>query len=693
MSNNNDKKRYDDLVSAIERHDYLYYVKNQPEIGDQQYDKLYRELLDLEAAHPDWVGPSSPSNRVGGRISDQFETYRHARPMMSLANTYNLDEVREFERRVREGLEVDSVEYTVEPKVDGIAVTLHYENGIMVLGATRGDGTEGDNITVNLKTVRGYPLEVRKGPGVGQSFEVRGEVYMNRADFDKLNEKRQEEGQQVFANPRNATAGSMKLLDSSKVAERNIRIWVYELITDADWAPPTHADRMRALEEMQFPVVQPWEFVTDVEGIQRFWDKLERERDEIPYDMDGIVIKVNDLAAHDQLGATAKTPRWAIAYKFKARQAETLLYQITHQVGRTGAITPVGELEPVFLAGSTIRRATLHNEEEIERLKLGPQRRVIIEKAGDVIPKVISLAEGEEPGEYSPPAHCPECGEELVKPEDEVVRRCVNVACPAMRKGRLTHFISRGAMDIEGLGPRTIDLLMNPPEEAGTLFEGKELVSRPSDLYTLQFEQVVQLPGFKEKSAQKLIDNIKKSKERPLARVLFALGIRHVGAGVARVLARQFGTLDRLMDAASNPDTLVNIDEVGPVIAASLHDFFSRKANLKEIEALREAGVNFGSEDDIVDETKQVLKGKTFVLTGTLESMTRQEAGEKLRTLGASVTSSVSKKTDYVIAGPGAGSKLEKAQKLGVKVLDEDEFRVLLEQSNSDDGIQESLFE
>ncbi|MBD3167786.1 NAD-dependent DNA ligase LigA [bacterium] len=680
------RERYEELIRDLEKHDYKYYVLAQPEISDEHYDELYRELLDIEKQHPNWVTSSSPSKRVGGRPAEGFVTVRHTRPMMSLANTYSFAEVQEFEERVRRELGLEKVHYTCEPKLDGVAVTLHYKQGRFHLGVTRGDGRQGDDITANLRTVRGIPLEVRDGPGVQQDFEVRGEVVMNRKDFVELSEKREEQGQTPFANPRNATAGSLKLLNPQEVRKRKLRLWVYELLIEGDWVGDRQDERLVALEKMHFPVVQPWTVAETVHEIDAFWSGLAAERSEFPHDMDGVVVKVADRRMREELGTTAKTPRWAMAYKFRAQKATTLLREITHQVGRTGAVTPVAELEPVQLAGSTIKRATLHNEEEIQRLGIGPNIQVVLEKAGDVIPKVTGRAPGEPKGVYEPPHSCPECGEPLLKPEGEVIRRCINVACPAMLRGRLKHFVSRGAMDIDGVGAMTVDLLVD-----------HKLVEDPGDLYFITYEQAANLPGFAEVSARKLVQGIEASKDAGLERLIFALGVRYVGSGVARVLARKFGHLDELADAIIKPkllqtlvaddlssteqgraamEELTKIDEIGPRIAESLVEFFSRPRNLTVIEKLRKAGVNFGKRHGDAGEKgpSAPLAGTRIVLTGSLDSMSRQEATERLEALGANVTSSVSSRTDYVVAGEAAGAKLTKAQKLDVKILREPAF-------------------
>ncbi len=652
----NDKDRYEELKAEIRRHDRLYASAN-PEISDQQYDELVKELERIEERHPDWVRTDSPTQTLWGTaLSSDFEEVAHLRPMLSLANTYSEAEVRQFhERMLGEVGEPERIAYTCEPKVDGVAVSLLYEEGRFKRGATRGDGRTGEEITANLLTLDEIPRLLREGPWRSGRVEVRGEVYMRTADFQRLNEQRVEEGLAPFANPRNSTAGSLKLLDAREVARRPLRIWAYDLIAEGDWKRGEHAENLRAIGEMGLPVVD-FALVEELGEIFKYYEGMEQRRGDLPYEVDGVVVKLNDLALREELGATAKSPRWAIAWKFKAQRAITTLHRITHQVGRTGAVTPVAELEPVELAGSTIRRATLHNADEIQRLGLGEEMRVVLEKAGDVIPKVISRAEGEPAGQYTAPTHCPACGQELMHPEDEVIARCVNISCPAMVKGRLMHYASRGAMDIEGLGEKTVELLL-----------AEELVRDPGDLYGLTQEEVEKLEGFAQLSAKNLIEAISASKEQTLDRLLFALGIRMVGAGVARVLARRFGHLHALAEASREPEKLEAIDEVGPKIAASIHEFFALERNRAFLEKLQEAGVRFGSKPE--EKHEERLAGRRIVLTGALV-LPRDQVAEALRREGANVTSSVSGRTDLLIHGEEAGSKLEKARKLGVRILD-----------------------
>ncbi len=661
-----DRKRYKELVEQVEFHNRKYYDEANPVIPEVEYDALYRELVELEKKYPEWVTPDSPSQKIGATKSEKFETVLHPVRMMSLGNTYSFEEVEEFHNRIINNIDNPLfIEYTCEPKVDGIAVSLRYRDGQFYLGATRGDGRQGENITANLNTLKNFPKTLPAGPWSKGEFEVRGEAYMDIAGFQELNKQREEVELKKFANPRNATAGSLKMLDSSEVARRPLHIWTYELITDDKWAGNSHTERLDTLKKMGFPVVE-WALVRNASDIQEYWNSLDSRRDSLAYEVDGVVIKLNDISTRESLGATAKAPRWAIAYKFKARRVVTHLNQIRYQVGRTGAVTPVAELEPVYLAGSTISRATLHNDEEIARLGLAPDMDVVIEKAGDVIPKVISRAEGVESKKFSFIDNCPVCDESLVKTEDEVIKRCVNVSCPAMLRGRLSHFSSRGAMDIDGLGEKTVDLLMSSDTQ----------ILDPGDFYALSVEKLLTLEGFARLSAENLIKALEKSKAQSLDKMIFALGIRMVGAGVARSLASHFKTLDNLIKTATETDQesaleiLTDIEEIGDKIALSLVEFFNLDRNKEFVGKLRVAGVSFGVEEDTNSEIDKFLAGKKIVLTGSLESMTRSEAGEILRQYGAQVTSSVSKKTDLVIVGASAGSKLKKAESLNVAVLD-----------------------
>ncbi len=666
------RKRYLELSAEIRRHNKLYALA-KPEITDHEYDELYRELEALETEHPDWVTPDSPTQTVWGDRSDVFAPVEHRVPMMSLANTYNEDEVREWIGRISKHEEdlFGRMEYTCEPKIDGVGLSVHYRDGVMTLAATRGDGRTGENITANARTIGNIRHELLDGPWMEGWIEVRGEVYMALSDFHKENQRREEEGLQTFANPRNTTAGSLKMLDSAEVAKRPLKFWAYTLIThDGPLANNPdlrlHSERLFLMEEMGLPMVD-WMMAHDADEVQEYWEKLQAERDSMDYEVDGVVVKVNDLRLREELGTTAKAPRWAMAYKFKARREVTTLLAIKHSVGRTGAVTPYAELEPVTIGGATIRNATLHNEDEIQRLGVAPGLRVVLERAGDVIPKVISLAPDEDrTGEYTPPSDCPSCGSELVQPPGEVIRRCVNISCPAQKRGRLIHFGSRNAMDIDGLGEKTIDLLLE-----------RDLINDPGDLYELTDDQWSRLPGFKEKSVSNMRQALEASKERPLDRLIFGLGIRMVGEGAARTLAKRYKTLDALIEGSSDVEALETVDDVGTKMAASIEEFFSLERNLAVINKLRDAGVSFGTLPESATGTEhEAFAGKTFVLTGTLaeSGLSRKDAQTKIESLGGKVTGSVSKNTDVVVAGEAAGSKLDKANKLGVTVWTEADF-------------------
>jgi DNA ligase (NAD+) len=664
-------KRYVDLSDEIRRHNGLYALA-KPEITDSQYDDLYKQLEAIEAEHPDWVTSNSPTQVVWGDRSDAFAPIEHQVPMMSLSNTYNEDEVREFIERVDgqgDNLFALQPEFTCEPKVDGVGLSVHYRDGVMTLAASRGDGRTGENVTANVRTISDIPLLLREGPWLEGWIEIRGEVYMALPDFHDANRLREQEGLPAFANPRNTTAGSLKLLDPNEVAKRPLKFWAYSLLTHEGPLAHSldlnlHSERLLLIEEMGLPMVD-WQMAHNADEVQQFWQQLQDKRDQLDYEVDGVVVKVNDLKMRDKMGATAKAPRWAMAYKFEARREVTTLLTIKHSVGRTGAVTPYAELEPVNIGGATIRNATLHNEDEIQRLGVAPGLRVVLERAGDVIPKVISLAPGEDrKGEYSPPTVCPSCGTELVQPPGEVIRRCVNISCPAQKRGRLIHFGSRNAMDIDGLGEKTVDLLLE-----------HELVNDPGDIYTLTDNQWEALPGFKEKSVNNMRSALDISKERSLNRLIFGLGIRMVGEGAARALANRYRTLDALIIASPRVEELEAIDDIGTKIAASVAEFFSLERNLMVIEKLRAAAVSFGTLPSLEDSAEhEAFSGKTFVLTGSLDRMSRKEGQEYILSFGGKMTSSVSKKTDVVVAGDSPGSKLDKANTLGIEVWDEQRF-------------------
>jgi DNA ligase (NAD+) len=666
------KARHARLVEEIRAHDHAYYVEAKPTISDQAYDRLYHELLDLEARFPDLVTPDSPSQRVGGEPLTEFKPVQHLSPMMSLDNTYSQDDVREFVARVQRLLPGETLEWVLEPKVDGVAINLRYEKGVFTRGATRGDGTTGDDVTANLKTIRSIPARlhsnVKKTPDM---LEVRGEVYLTKTGFAKLNAERKAAGEEPFANPRNAAAGSLKQLDPRLVAKRPLDIVVYGLGAFGGIARPQWHDEVLAwLKSAGFKTPEKTWKCRSAEDLIEAINQLDKIRRNFAYETDGAVIKLNSFVQCEKVGYTSKAPRWAIAYKYAAEQAETKLKAITIQVGRTGALTPVAELEPVFLAGSTISRATLHNQDDMRRKDIRVGDTVTIEKAGEVIPAVVGVVLTKRTGKekaFEFPTHCPECGSKVARSdgaaegETGVVWRCVNPDCPAQIRGRIEHWCARGAMDIEGGG----EVLVSQLVKTG-------LVSDVADLYKLTLDDVANLERMGEKSARNFLDGVEASKKRDLWRLLFGLGILHVGAGVAKALGKCFATLDDLF-AASLPQ-LTEIEDVGEVIAQSLSQWHADPRNRKLIERLRQAGLNFRSALYNPSAALGPFAGKTFVLTGTLPNLKREEAAAKIEALGGKVSGSVSKKTDYVVAGEETGSKLEKAQKLGVKIIDEAAF-------------------
>ncbi|MBL69678.1 MAG: DNA ligase (NAD(+)) LigA [Verrucomicrobiales bacterium] len=688
------KKRHAKLAEIIRRHDHAYYVLADPVIGDAEYDRLYRELLDLEKEHPRLVVADSPSQRVGGQPVSEFPEHRHMVPMMSLDNTYSFEELADFLQRVEKLLPEAELDWTIEPKIDGLAVSLRYEDGVLAVGATRGDGVTGDDITGNLKTIRSLPLRLgesnalvearrragetspastrfHEGVSVPKILEVRGEVFMSRTGFAALNEKRKAEGEEPFANPRNAAAGSLKMLDPRVVAGRPLGVFLYglgEVSADAE-VPGTQVEVLDWLDELGFPTTEMiWTGCT-LDDLVASINELDTARHDMDCETDGAVIKLNPMALREQCGATAKAPRWAIAYKYAAEQAETVLKDITIQVGRTGALTPVAELEPVLVAGSTVARATLHNEEELTRKDIRVGDTVVIEKAGEIIPAVVRVVAGRRPKDTEPfvlPKVCPECGSQATKDEGEVVWRCPNPDCPAQVRGRLEHWCARGAMDVEGGG----EVLVRQLVEHGLALDVGEL-------YKLSVAEVAGLERMAEKSAQNFIDGLEASKDRDLWRLVFGLGILHVGAGVAKALCRRFKTMDELMDASERE--LVAIDDVGEVIARSVHGWFSEPDNRALVQRLRKVGLNLESSLYRSEAAAGPLEGKTLVLTGTLPTLKRHEAAAHIEAAGGKVAGSVSKKTDYVVAGEAAGSKLEKAGKLGVAVIDEAELLRLCE--------------
>jgi DNA ligase (NAD+) len=661
------RKQAEGLRTRLRDHDYRYYVLAEPVVSDEEYDRLMRELVALEERYPDLKTPDSPTQRVGGAPAKEFEAVSHAVPMLSLSNTYSEEEVREFDRRVRGALKGEACQYVCELKVDGVAVSLVYRGGVMVRGATRGDGVQGDDVTQNIKTIRSVPLSVRSQVKGIRDFEVRGEVFMTRTDFERMNKERSKLGERSFVNPRNSAAGTLKLQDSKVVARRPLKFISYYLRAE-DGNLQSHNENLAILKKIGFPVSEHTQRCRTIEQVVEYWSRWERNRDDLPYDIDGVVVKVDDLRQQERLGAIAKSPRWAIAFKFASRKQETVLKNILLQVGRVGTITPVAELEPVFVGGSTVSRATLHNEDYIRELDIRPGDVVTVEKGGDVIPKVSAVVKEKRKGglrQFRMPPVCPECGSPISRPENEANYYCENTECPAQVKARIEHFAHRGSMDIEGLGEAVVDQLVS----LGYL-------KNYADLYDLRRKRddLLQLDRWGKKSVENLLEAVEKSKKRPFFRLLFALGIRHVGAGVAQLLADHFRSMDELMKASR--DDLDHVQGVGPQIAESVLRFFADTHNRRLVERLRKSGLQF--EHAISERSSALLKDKTFVLTGTLGTMAREEAKELIEGLGGKVASSVSSKTDYVVVGEDAGSKLVKAKKLGVTLLQEDEFLQLV---------------
>ena len=655
-------QRVEHLRKELQDHDHRYYVLAEPTIADEKYDKLMRELQELEREYPELLTPDSPTQRVGGEPTREFASVTHNPPMLSLANSYSEEEIRDFDRRVRELLKTELPVYVAELKFDGVALSLKYRNGVFVQGATRGDGVQGDDITHNLKTIRSLPLRLRGDRRGFQSVEVRGEAFMHRDEFDTMNAQRVAAGEKAFINPRNATAGTLKMQDPKIVASRPIRIFTYGLFA-AGAAVKSHYESLGNLKNLGLPVNEHTRRCKNIDEVVRFWLEWERKRDTLPYDIDGVVVKVDSLKQQEKLGSIAKSPRWAIAFKFTSRKAETILKNIRLQVGRVGTVTPVAELEPVFLGGTTVSRATLHNFDYIQELDLRIGDAVIVEKGGDVIPKVSGVVESKRSKSVRPfilPEQCPECGSRIHRPDGEANYFCENSECPAQVKGRIEHFAHRGAMDIEGLGEAVVEQLV-----------GLGLLKNYADLYSLHkhTDTLLDLDRWGDKSVQNLLDGIEKSKRQPFHRVLFALGIRHVGAGVARVLAENVGSIEALQSA--KVEGLQEVPDVGPKIAESITNFFADKHNRVIIGKLKEAGVTLAASKS---QKKGKLTGLTFVLTGTLPTYTRDDAKRIIEDHGGTVASGISKNVQFVLAGEAAGSKLAKAEKLGIPVISEEKF-------------------
>ena len=651
------------LVGELNEHSYRYYVLGAPAVSDEEFDRLMGELEELESGHPDLVPPDSPTRRVGSDLSGTFPAVRHDVPMLSLDNTYSEADLIEFDARLRRDLPGEDLVYLAELKVDGVALSLTYENGLLVRGVTRGDGVQGEEITPNVRTIRSIPLRLR---GSEDRCEVRGEVYLTREDFDAINKEREQREEPLFANPRNTAAGSLKIQDPQLVAARNLSFFAHGLLT-AQPQLERHSESLDRLEQLGFPVNSERRRCSSTADIVAYWHEWDRDRESLPYEIDGIVVKLDALAQQDRLGETAKSPRWAFAFKFSAERVRTRLLKIALQVGRTGVVTPVAELEPVLLAGSTVSRATLHNAEELERKDIREGDTVVLEKGGDVIPKVVSVVESERPADARPfafPKTCPVCGANLVKDESEVAIRCLNSGCAAQLKGRIRHFSSRTAMDIEGLGHALVDQLVE-----------RKLIGDAGDLYSLDVEEVAKLERMAETSARNLMNALERSRARPFHNVLFALGIRHVGATVARTLADHFGSIDELGKASA--EEIEAIHEIGGAIAESVHAFLTDENNAAVIGKLRDAGLTLEGEERTEAGFKP-LDGMIVVVTGSLSRWGRQQAQDAVRSAGGKPTSSVSKKTNLVVAGENAGSKLEKARELDIEILDEDGFARLI---------------
>ncbi len=664
------QKKAAELRQALHRHNYLYYVLDEPEVSDAEYDRLMRDLLALEAAHPELVAPESPTQRVGAPPLEKFETVAHTIPMLSLQNAFDEEEVLAFDQRVRRFLKTDEeILYTAEPKMDGVAVELVYENGLLRQASTRGDGYTGELITLNIKTVKTVPLALLDTAlvPVPSRLEVRGEVFIPLAAFRQLNKERLEQGEPAFANPRNAAAGSLRQLDSQITARRPLDIFCYGVGTVTGLEFTSHWKILEALKALGFRVNPHIKPQVDIEEILIYYQDLLDRRHEFPYEMDGMVIKVDDLALQKKLGEKSRSPRWALAYKFPATQETTRVLEIDVQVGRTGALTPVALLEPVSVGGVTVSRATLHNEDEIKRKDIRAGDTVLVQRAGDVIPEIVKTITAKRTGAervFHMPARCPVCGSEVLRLQGEAVSRCVNANCPAQVKERIKHFASKGAFDIDGLGDKLVSQLVD-----------KGLLKSYADLFFLDKETVAGLERMAEKSAQNLMDAIQRSKQISLGRFFYALGIRHVGEHIAHVLARRFKTLRTLMSATA--EALMATEEIGPQVSQSVRAFLENPENQRNIEQMLKAGVVLTVERRVED---QDLAGMTFVLTGALESMTRPEARVRIETLGGKVTTSVSPKTTCVVVGRDPGSKLDKARQLGLKILSEGQFIEIVSQ-------------
>ncbi|MCK4401319.1 NAD-dependent DNA ligase LigA [bacterium] len=653
------------LREQIERHNHKYYIDAQPEISDREYDLLMEELIRLEHKFPDLIIPDSPSQRVGGSPLKEFRTVTHRTPMLSIANTYSEDEIMEFDARMRKNLTGENIDYVVELKIDGVAVNLIYENEIFAIGTSRGDGIHGDDITKNLRTIKTIPLRLQMSDSISSVLEVRGEVYMTKDVFRQINKEREKREELLFANPRNAAAGSMKLLDPKMVAQRHLNIFVYEIGYMEGSACNNHVEALKLLDTYGFRTNPNIQRCKDIDEVIKYCNGWQSKREKLGYETDGMVIKVNSMVQREKLGATGKSPRWLIAYKFPAKQAATILEEIVVQVGRTGILTPVAELKPVALAGTTVSRATLHNQDEIMRKDIRVGDKVIIEKGGDVIPKIVSVVKEVRTGkerEFGMPRKCPVCSGDVKKIEGEVAYRCENLKCPAQLERRIRHFVSRRAMDIESLGPAIITQLVK-----------KKLVKDYADLYSLKFDNLIKLERMGDILANKIIWNIRESRNRSLSRLIFALGIPHVGVLSAEILAKNFSSVDQLRTAKK--EELEAIGEIGEIMTDSIMHFFEREDTKEVLIKIKNAGVKMEETKSLED---KVFVAKNFVITGTLAKYKRHQVSDIIKELGGSISESVSKKTSFLLAGASPGSKYNKAQKLGITILTEDEFLTLI---------------
>jgi len=662
------QRKLDALRDKIRYHEHRYYVLDSPEITDAEFDRLMDELIELESKHPELITPDSPTQRVGGQVSGQFASVRHSTPMLSLAKTTSEAELRDWERRIHDLTGQTKVDYVCELKLDGMSMALRFDSGQLSLGITRGNGTEGEDVTANVRTIRSIPLNIsaqqRKKAGLPEAFEVRGELLIPTASFARMNDEQEQKGLPKFANPRNATGGTVRQLDPRITASRRLDFFAYGLLVDGHTIFDRHSAALKALETAGFKVNPNHRLVHSIDEVWKFISEWEAERDSLPYETDGIVVKVDRIALQQELGFTGKAPRWAIAFKYAAHSAETQIEDIQVQVGRTGKLTPVAWLKPVPIGGTTVTRATLHNMDEIDRLGVRIGDWVQVERGGDVIPKVVKVLEDKPRGhkKFHMPERCPVCGGHVVRAEGEADHRCVNANCPAKLRETIRHFASRGVMNIEGMG----DALVNQLVETG-------MVKNVADIYNLTEEKLLELERMGKKSADNILDEIKKSKTAPLERVIYGLGIRFVGERTAQFLAEAFGSMDALMSASE--EELQEVNEIGPRVSAAIREFFDEPKNVALVKRLEAAGLSFTGQKK---ERGTTLAGKTFVLTGTLPRYSRDEARKLVEDAGGKVVGSVSKKTDYVVAGDEAGSKLDKAKELGVAVIDEDEMEKLV---------------